>query len=84
MFTCLSLTALPLALTALTEMERDVKIGKITKEMQIEQKVEILAALRSLGEQVWLQSIASILMREDLWGGSGVSREAQHSSAGCL
>lgn len=36
----------------LSEMERDVKIGKITKEMQIEQKVEILAALRSLGEQI--------------------------------
>ena len=34
------------------EMERDVKIGKITKDQQTEQKVEILAALRNLGEQV--------------------------------
>ena len=35
-------------------MDRDVKIGKITKESMIEQKVEILTALRSLGEQVTL------------------------------
>ncbi len=35
-----------------TEMERDVKIGKISKEQQTEQKVEILLALRKLGEQV--------------------------------
>ncbi len=34
------------------EMERDVKIGKISKEQQTEQKVEILTALRKLGEQV--------------------------------
>eukprot|EP00047_Mylnosiga_fluctuans_P003069 m.227322 g.227322 ORF g.227322 m.227322 type:complete len:190 (-) comp11570_c0_seq1:70-639(-) len=36
----------------IAEMERDVKIGKISKEMQIEQTVEILTALRSLGEQI--------------------------------
>ncbi len=34
------------------QMERDVKIGKISKEQQTEQKVEILTALRKLGEQV--------------------------------
>jgi hypothetical protein len=33
-------------------MERDVKIGKISKDQQTEQKVEILTALRKLGDQV--------------------------------
>lgn len=33
-------------------MERDVKIGKISKELQTEQQVEILTALRKLGEQI--------------------------------
>eukprot|EP00051_Salpingoeca_urceolata_P009598 m.116344 g.116344 ORF g.116344 m.116344 type:complete len:190 (+) comp16376_c0_seq5:1334-1903(+) len=36
----------------LSEMERDVKIGKISSEQQTEQKVEILTALRKLGEQL--------------------------------
>lgn len=36
----------------LSEMERDVKIGKISKEQQVEQKAEILSALRKLGEKV--------------------------------
>ncbi|EDQ92861.1 uncharacterized protein MONBRDRAFT_13808 [Monosiga brevicollis MX1] len=36
----------------LAEMERDVKIGKISAQQQTEQKVEILTALRKLGEQI--------------------------------
>jgi len=35
-----------------TEMERDVIIGKISKDVQTDQKVEILTALRKLGDQV--------------------------------
>lgn len=34
------------------EMEKEVAIGKISKSAQTEQKVEILTALRKLGEQV--------------------------------
>ena len=33
-------------------MERDAKIGKISVQEMTDQKVEILAALRKLGQQV--------------------------------
>lgn len=36
----------------LAEMERDVLIGKISKDVQTDQKLEILTALRKLGDQV--------------------------------
>ena len=43
------------------EMDRDVKIGKISEEQRVEQKVEILTALRKLGEPVRLESTCSLL-----------------------
>ncbi len=33
-------------------MQRDAKIGKISQDIFVQQKVEILAALRKLGEKV--------------------------------
>ena len=50
-----------------TEMDRDVKIGKITKDQQTEQKVEILAALRKLGEQVCYRVLWSYTTMIKCW-----------------
>ncbi len=61
-------------------MERDVKIGKITKDMQIEQTVEILTALRSLGEQVL--EVTVFTHSKDLERRGAVSRQAQHRAIG--
>ena len=35
------------------ELDRQVSIGGISSDVAVEQKVEILTALRQLGEQVW-------------------------------
>ena len=35
-------------------MQRDVKMGKVSGDTYTQQAVEILAALRKLGEKVWL------------------------------
>ena len=49
-------------LTPTLEMDRDVKIGKISEEQRVEQKVEILTALRKLGDQVLDGGDASIVL----------------------
>jgi hypothetical protein len=36
----------------LTALQRDMKLGKVTPDSYTQQAVEILAALRKLGEQV--------------------------------
>ena len=35
-------------------MDRDVMVGKLSRDVYVQQKVEILTALRKLGEKVWL------------------------------
>ena len=35
-------------------MQRDVKVGKLAEDVYTEQAVEILAALRKLGEKVFM------------------------------
>eukprot|EP00049_Salpingoeca_infusionum_P003519 m.67431 g.67431 ORF g.67431 m.67431 type:complete len:189 (-) comp12162_c0_seq1:184-750(-) len=50
----------------IAEMEKQVAIGAISRDMLIEQKVEILTALRKLGDQITPEEVAFL---------------AQHSSA---
>lgn len=42
-------------------MQRDAKIGKISQDVLVQQKVEILGALRKLGEKVNYETSSNII-----------------------
>lgn len=44
-------------------MDRDLMVGKLERELYTQRKVEILTALRKLGEKVLALSILSVLGR---------------------
>ena len=59
------------------ELDRQVSIGGISSDVAVEQKVEILTALRQLGEQVW-HSIAWYTFAWDArWERAERSREVE-------
>lgn len=44
----------------ISQMQRDVKVGKLSEDIYTQQAVEILAALRKLGEKVQIAFPVSI------------------------
>ncbi|KAJ3586668.1 hypothetical protein NHX12_013064 [Muraenolepis orangiensis] len=49
-------------LSSMQLMDRDVMVGKLSRDVYVQQKLEILTALRKLGEEVWYQvSLSSLI-----------------------
>ncbi|KAG8185588.1 hypothetical protein JTE90_023288 [Oedothorax gibbosus] len=76
----------------LAELERDTKIGKIPQDVLNQQKIEILFALKKLGDELtplethFLQSHSTASMREfeQISGDSGTSEKVLEAAASQL
>ncbi|GIY85057.1 protein LZIC [Caerostris extrusa] len=76
----------------LSELERDAKIGKLSQDVLNQQKIEILFALKKLGEDLnpseahFLQSHATVTMKEfeQITGDSSTSEKVLEAAASQL